>query len=52
MDKLAEFYIGAVKMLNSLHTFWTLMLIKQKIMKQGTIKMFTNYISKLANINK
>jgi hypothetical protein len=47
MDKLAEFYIGAVKMLNNLGTFWTLLYIKQNIMKQGTIKMLTKYISKL-----
>jgi len=39
-------------MLNNLDTFWTLMLMKKNIMKHGTIKMFTNYISKLANINK
>jgi hypothetical protein len=52
MDKFVEFYIGAVKMLNNLDIFWTLMFIKQNIMKQGTIKMFTNYINKLANIHK
>ena len=39
-------------MLNNLDTFRSLMLIKQNIMKQGTVKMFINYISKLANINK
>ena len=28
------------------------MLMKQNILKQGTIKMFTNYISKLVQVNQ